>query len=199
MNALIERVRKIAEGAALMTETRVEMQVVSASPTCSATRRSSRRCRQLERLGPPPFDAADRDYAAEIQATLTRGGHRLRLAPRRRAKSDAAVRRHRAARRRRRADDGGSTDVGDVSWVVPTVQARVATYAIGTPGHSWQLTAQGKCPAGQEGHGPRRQGDGRRWRSTRSTTRTLIARAKADLSGKALGCILGFYLSFVRL
>ena len=38
----------------------------------------------------------------------------------------------------------GSTDVGDVSWVVPTVQARGATYAIGTPGHSWQLTAQGK-------------------------------------------------------
>ena len=27
--------------------------------------------RQLERLGPPPFDAADRKYAAEIQATLT--------------------------------------------------------------------------------------------------------------------------------
>ena len=54
----------------------------------------------------------------------------------------------------------GSTDVGDVSWVVPTVQARGATYAIGTPGHSWQITAQGKSPAGQEGHGACRQGDG---------------------------------------
>ena len=42
----------------------------------------------------------------------------------------------------------GSTDVGDVSWVVPTVQARGATYAIGTPGHSWQLTAQGKTAGG---------------------------------------------------
>ena len=39
----------------------------------------------------------------------------------------------------------GSTDVGDVSWVVPTVQARGATYAIGTPGHSWQLTGAGQC------------------------------------------------------
>ena len=41
----------------------------------------------------------------------------------------------------------GSTDVGDVSWAVPTVQARGAVYAIGTPGHSWQLTAKGKMPA----------------------------------------------------
>ena len=45
----------------------------------------------------------------------------------------------------------GSTDVGDVSWVVPTVQARGATYAIGTPGHSWQLTAQSKSSIGYKG------------------------------------------------
>lgn len=45
----------------------------------------------------------------------------------------------------------GSTDVGTVSWVVPTVQARVATYAIGTPGHSWQLVAQGTLPAAHKG------------------------------------------------
>jgi aminobenzoyl-glutamate utilization protein B len=45
----------------------------------------------------------------------------------------------------------GSTDVGDVSWVVPTVQAHCSTYAIGTPGHSWQLTAQGKTPAAKKG------------------------------------------------
>jgi len=45
----------------------------------------------------------------------------------------------------------GSTDVGDVSWVVPTVQARGATCAVGTPFHSWQLTAQGKSPAAHKG------------------------------------------------
>ena len=45
----------------------------------------------------------------------------------------------------------GSTDVGDVSWVVPTVQAHCSTYAIGTPGHSWQLTAQGKTAAAKKG------------------------------------------------
>jgi aminobenzoyl-glutamate utilization protein B len=45
----------------------------------------------------------------------------------------------------------GSTDVGTVSWVVPTVQMRGAVYAVGTPGHSWQLTAQGKAPAAHKG------------------------------------------------
>ena len=44
-----------------------------------------------------------------------------------------------------------STDVGDVSWVVPTVQARAATCAIGTPGHSWQITAQGKSGQAKKG------------------------------------------------
>jgi aminobenzoyl-glutamate utilization protein B len=38
-----------------------------------------------------------------------------------------------------------------VSWVVPTVQMRGATYAVGTPGHSWQLVAQGKAPAAHKG------------------------------------------------
>ena len=41
--------------------------------------------------------------------------------------------------------------MGDVSWVVPTVQARVATHAIGTPGHSWQITAQGKSGQAKKG------------------------------------------------
>ena len=45
--------------------------------------------------------------------------------------------------------DYGSTDVGDVSWVCPTVQASASTLASGTPGHSWQCTAQGKGPLAQ--------------------------------------------------
>ena len=108
--------------------------------------------RQLERLGPPPFDAADRKYAAEIQATLTA--------------EDIASAYARAGMRPRKdsplcdfivpygtkgAPMMGSTDVGDVSWVVPTVQARIATHAIGTPGHSWQITAQGKSGQAKKG------------------------------------------------
>ena len=41
----------------------------------------------------------------------------------------------------------GSTDVGDASYVVPTAQLNMAAEAIGTPGHSWQMTAQGNMEA----------------------------------------------------
>src|SRR5262249_5991840 len=72
MRALIERVKKIASGAALMTETQVDVKVVSAvSNLLGNTPVEQAMQRQLDRLGPPPFDAVDRKYAAEIQATLT--------------------------------------------------------------------------------------------------------------------------------
>jgi aminobenzoyl-glutamate utilization protein B len=45
----------------------------------------------------------------------------------------------------------GSSDVGDVSWVVPTVQAHGATWTIETPGHSWQVTGQGKTEHAHKG------------------------------------------------
>ena len=38
----------------------------------------------------------------------------------------------------------GTTDVSDVSWVIPTAQINTATWVYGTPGHSWQIVAQGK-------------------------------------------------------
>ena len=108
--------------------------------------------RALERLGPPPFDDADRAYARQIQATLStedivsafrRVGEKPDL---NKPLADSIV-----PLDARGAPMMGSTDVGDVSWVVPTVQARGATYAIGTPGHSWQLTAQGKSGIAHKG------------------------------------------------
>lgn len=44
-----------------------------------------------------------------------------------------------------------STDVGDVSWVVPTAQCQVACYALGTQYHTWQMVAQGKTLLGYKG------------------------------------------------
>ena len=46
---------------------------------------------------------------------------------------------------------GGSTDVGDVSWAVPTVGLRTATYVPGTPGHSWQAVACTGSSIGRKG------------------------------------------------
>jgi aminobenzoyl-glutamate utilization protein B len=106
----------------------------------------------IERLGPVPFDDADRAFAAKIQATLTEDDiasafARFGLKPRKGVPLCDLI-------FPPESGDGtyvGSTDVGSVSWVVPTVQMRGATYAIGTPGHSWQLVAQGKAPAAHKG------------------------------------------------
>src|SRR5215468_2277865 len=152
LRPLIERVKKIANGAAMMTETQVDVKVVSAvSNLLGNTPLEQAMQRQMERLGPPPFDAADRQYAAEIQATLTQEDiasayARAGVAGNVNPLCDFIV-----PHGTRGAPMMGSTDVGDVSWVVPTVQARVATHAIGTPGHSWQITAQGKSGQAKKG------------------------------------------------
>jgi len=152
LTRLIERVRKIADGAALMTETSVKAQVVSAVSNLMGNAPLEKAMHDnLQRLGPPPFDEADRAFARKIQATLTdediessfrRAGVPMKDVP----LCDEVI-----PVDAKSAPMMGSTDVGDVSWVVPTVQARGATYAIGTPGHSWQLTAQGKMPAAHKG------------------------------------------------
>ena len=45
----------------------------------------------------------------------------------------------------------GSTDVGDVSWVVPTAQCVMATEVMNTALHSWQWVANGKTPIAKKG------------------------------------------------
>ena len=150
---LVERVRKIADGAALMSETQVTSKVYSAVSNLLGNRPLEEAMQQvLESLGPVPFDDEDAAFAREIRKTLSR------------ADIDATFRRAGmepdydsplctfVAPLDRRSDGGeGSTDVGDVSWAVPTVQARVATCALGTPFHTWQLTAQGKSGMAHKG------------------------------------------------
>lgn len=153
MRPLIDRVTKVAQGAALMTETKLSLQVVSAvSNLLGNTPLEQAMQSQFDRLGPPPFDAADRKYAAEIQATLspediTSAYARVGMP----ARLDNPLCDFIVPYGTKGAAMMGSTDVADVSWVVPTVQARVATHAIGTPGHSWQITAQGKSGQAKKG------------------------------------------------
>src|SRR3978361_158555 len=68
LSSLIARVRKIADGAALSTETRVTAQVVSAVSNLLANPPLERAMQDnLERIGPPPFDEADRTDARAVQ------------------------------------------------------------------------------------------------------------------------------------
>jgi aminobenzoyl-glutamate utilization protein B len=148
MNELVERVHKIAQGAALMTETRVEMRIVSAvSNLLPNTPLEETLHRIMEELGPPHFDEADKDFATKIRSTLTAKDigavyHAIGMDPTGRPLADFLV-----PLDAKRNPQIGSTDVGDVSWVVPTVQVHAPTVAIGTPFHTWQVVAQGKSPA----------------------------------------------------
>jgi aminobenzoyl-glutamate utilization protein B len=145
---LVERVRKIAEGAALMTETSVEMRVVSAvSDLVGNTPLETTLHMVMEELGPPHFDEEDRAFARDIQATLTPGDIDAIYRTIGMRKTDAPLADFIVPLDAKRNPAIGSTDVGDVSWVVPTVQAHAPTVAIGTPFHTWQVVAQGKTPA----------------------------------------------------
>ncbi len=153
LQALVARVRKVAEGAALMTETSMESRVFSGVSNLLGNRPLEEAMqRALDALGPVPFDATDEAFAREIRKTLTEDDiaatfRRLGIAP----DFEAPLCDFVAPLDRRSQGGDGSTDVGDVSWAVPTVQARVATCALGTPFHTWQLTAQGKSPMAHKG------------------------------------------------
>jgi aminobenzoyl-glutamate utilization protein B len=180
---LLERVKDIARGAALMSGTKVHIHTLSAvSNLLANTPLEKAMYATMQRLGTPEWDDADRAYAKQIQATLS--PQDLETAYRRvgvKPKENTPLHDEIVPPDTKRVTMIGSTDVGDVSWVVPTVQAHAATYAIGTPGHSWQLTAQGKSPAAHKGmvHVAK----------IMATTAVealedpaLIARAKADLA-----------------
>ncbi len=151
--ALVARVRKIAEGAALMTETRVETRIFSGvSNLVGNAALEAAMQAEFDRLGPPAFDEADRDFARAIRATL--GPEDTEAAMRRMGVAvdpDSPLSEDLLPLDRRPEGGDGSTDVGDVSWATPTVQARVTTCALGTPFHTWQLTAQGKSPLAKKG------------------------------------------------
>ncbi|TPM98562.1 M20 family metallopeptidase [Mesorhizobium sp. B2-1-5] len=144
---LIERVRRIAEGAALMSETSVEPRLVCAMNSLLGNRvLEDVMARNFEILGPPIFDEKDEAFAQLIQNTLTKEHIQSAYAMFGLEPGNTAL-----CNRIVRTGSGGnqmlgSTDVGDVSWAIPTVLAYGATLAIGTSLHTWQVTAQGKSP-----------------------------------------------------
>jgi aminobenzoyl-glutamate utilization protein B len=180
MLALNERVKKVAQGAAMMTETHVEFSIMSALSNMLPNKPlEAAMYKVMQALGPVPFDAADMAYAAKIQASLSEEDisnayRRAGVEP-----TDSPLCDFIVPIDAKGEPMIGSTDVGDVSWVVPTIQARVATQAIGTPGHSWQVVAQGKSAAAHKGmvHAARIMAG---TALEVLTDETLMARAKKD-------------------
>ncbi|NJB84712.1 aminobenzoyl-glutamate utilization protein B [Lewinella marina] len=137
-----ERVVKCAEGAALGTGTRMEYEVIHGSYNLLPNVTLSRLMHaNLSRVGGVDYTPEEAAFAAEIAPTFTTPAGEDP------ARAAAAVDSFRVIRK----GQGGSTDVGDVSWVVPTVGLRTATWVPGTSAHSWQAVAAGGTTIGQKG------------------------------------------------
>jgi aminobenzoyl-glutamate utilization protein B len=150
---LVERVHNVARGAALMTDTQVEMTIFSAVSNMLGNEVMESLMQEvLDQIGGVPFDAADEPFARAIQATLSPEDV---AQPYRRAgipvRRDEVLFREVVPRKMGGEVMIGSTDVADVSWTVPLVQVLAATLAVGTPFHTWQVVAQGKAPAAHKG------------------------------------------------
>ena len=155
MFALNERVKKIAEGAALMTETKVAISIVSAvSNKLGNTPLEGAMYDAMRRLGPVPFSAADRAFAAEIQKTLSEEDiHSDYLRVGLPMRKDTPLCDFIVPIDVRGEPMIGSTDVADVSWVVPTVEARHARPFVAA-------RRAGQVGGGAQRHGARGQDHG---------------------------------------
>lgn len=151
--AVYARVREVAQGAAIMTGTRVEVLFETATsnyvPNATLGRVMDE---QLQQRGAPTFNAEDARFAEALSATLT---DQERAAGARAAgvgaQAGALTYEVRAYDPKDNTCFPGSTDVGDVSWVTPTVKCWVACYPIGTVAHSWQWVSAGKEGAAHKG------------------------------------------------
>jgi len=140
---MFERLRRIVEGAALMTETTFEIRVDSDTHEILPNRPLAEVLQKnLERVGPPRFDEAERAFARKTQAPLVEArGEPIPVPLAETIEPLPAEPDHMRA----------STDVGEVSWRVPTGGLRVACYTYGAPGHSWQIVACGGMSIGEKG------------------------------------------------
>ncbi len=134
-----QRLNDVARGAALMTGTQLEVAIDTSTHEILPNLPLSELIhRNLELVGPPRFDDADREFARRTQEPLT---------PRPEQPLADAIEPLPAEPERGPA----STDIGDISWKVPTGGFTVATYTYGAPGHSWQIVACGAGPIGEKG------------------------------------------------
>jgi len=157
---LKQRVDDIARGAALMTGTKVNIDFIKAcSNTITNSVMEEILQKNLTELPLPEYTEEEIDFARRINESV----------PIAKGLSDSKRRRmtkEQIAEYNLHKDDplkvyvtpylpnepgSGSTDVSDVSWVCPTAQINAMTIASKSPGHSWQIVAQGKYSTAHKG------------------------------------------------
>ncbi|MEH2928714.1 amidohydrolase [Candidatus Ventrimonas sp. KK005] len=158
---LQKRVDRIAEGAALMTDTTYERQFIDGlADTVSNHVLEQVLYDNFKELGVPSYTEEEFAYGDQLAATYPSRDHVPGIG----AKYDREMKEQVEEMRRQtghamnaflaplykgEAFQAGSTDVGDVSWLTPTAQIHVASWPNGCPGHSWQSVS---CDRTEIGH-----------------------------------------------
>ncbi|MCX8211303.1 MAG: amidohydrolase [Lewinella sp.] len=138
---IFNRVVKAAEGAALGTGTTMDYEVIHGTynllPNATLTRMVHQK---LERVGGVTYTAEETAFATTLAETLPDSKRKPLSAAQSVVPFSAPDKPYPA-----------STDVGDVSWTVPTTALRTATWVPGTSPHSWQAVACGGTSIGTKG------------------------------------------------
>lgn len=162
VKGLYNRVVKIAQGAALMTETEVEIVFDKAcSNVVSNSVLENLLYDSMVKVGVPEYTKEERAYAQMFRDTMDPSVFKGELA----VSCLPGLTKKRAIKKieenpiadfiiehqHQDVDLPGSSDVGDASHVAPCAQFVGACYAAGTPAHSWQMVAQGKSSMAVKG------------------------------------------------
>ena len=138
VNTLFERLVDAARGAALGTGTRMQYEVMHGNyPVLRNDALAQIVYDEMTALGGFSYSSTEQFFAETIFKTF--------IQPVRSIGSQETIRPFQFRQ------SMGSTDVGDVSWMVPTAGFTTATWVPGTPGHSWQAVASGGMSIGHKG------------------------------------------------
>ena len=160
---LYQRVNKIAQGAALMTETRMEMEFIKGcSNTIPNNVLEAQLYENFKEIGVPKYTPEEHEFARQIIAHYEAGPNAMDGAAGTTKAWGKELAEYQAEHGVSLNDfllslqsydkaSAGSTDVGDVSWNCPTAQIHVVTTAAKTPGHSWQFTSCNRTSIAHKG------------------------------------------------
>ena len=138
LDGIWERITNAARGAALGTDTKMEMEITGAVWNVLPNAYLAKVMQShLDEVGGFEYTPAEREFADAIRKTLE--------------PPLPAVDTTNQIMARQGGVGSASTDMGDVSWRVPTVQLTAATFVPGTPAHSWQAVAAGGMSIGAKG------------------------------------------------
>jgi aminobenzoyl-glutamate utilization protein B len=136
---IFDRVVKAAEGAALGTGTTMKYDIIGGTHDLLINKALAETMQaNLDKVGGVNYTEEEIAFAKKIQPTMV-------------APIDIATAAQVKPLTYINEGNSGSTDVGDVSYALPTVGLRAATWVPGTAAHSWQAVASGGTEIGTKG------------------------------------------------